>query len=109
MVKHFINNGKKGIAFVGAIGSLSVASERYKGYKKALKDFSLKFDEKLVVKINVEIEHEKLNEQIKKLLKSKKKIDAIVCAGGQIAYLVGKVLADENISIPKDLYLGEFW
>jgi len=108
MVKHFINNAKKNIAFVGAIESLSVARERYKGYKKALKDFNIKYDKNLVVSIKVEIDQILLQEQIKALLKSKKKIDAIVCAGGQIAYLVGKVLNEQHISIPNEIALGEF-
>lgn len=108
MVKHFINNGKKRIAFVGAIESLSVAEDRYKGYKKALKDFKIQYDGNLVVPIKVEIDHVELKEQIRSLLKSEKKIDAIVCAGGLITYSVGLVLFEQNISIPNDIALGEF-
>jgi len=108
ITKYFIERKKKRIAFTGAIKELSVAYNRFLGYKKALSDYGIKFDKNLIVPIDYEIDDKILMSKIRNFVKSGAEFDAFISTGGLIAYLVGIVLKSEGYSISKDILLGEF-
>ncbi len=108
ITKYFIERGKRKIAFVGAIEKLSVAYNRFLGYKKALSDYKIKFNKKLIIPIDYEIDDKILMNKVRKFINSGNEFDAFISTGGLIAYLVGIVLKNEGYSISKDILLGEF-
>lgn len=108
ITRHFLKNKKKNIIFVGSVNTLSVADDRFKGYKKALKEYNINFNENSSVYVDYEIEEDVLKNKIRKFVKSGQKFDSFICAGGVIAYNVGLVLLEEGYSIPEDVLLGEF-
>ena len=105
-----INLGGKqfNIVFVGSVDTLSVANDRFKGYKKALKEFGAPFNPDLRIEVDYAIEEERLKKKIWDFIKSGQKFDSFICAGGYIAYYTGMVLLEAGYSIPDDLLLGEF-
>jgi LacI family transcriptional regulator len=105
---NFITNGRKNIAFIGAINELSVAKERMLGYKKALINSNIQFNDKFVIPISYKIDNEGIKNTVRQFLDKNNNIDGFICAGGEIAYLTGLVLLENGYSIPGDVLLGEF-
>lgn len=108
ITRHFLSKEKRNIVFVGSVATLSVASDRFKGYKKALKEFGVAFNPNLQIEIDVTIEEGRLKKKITDFINSGQEFDSIICAGGYIAYYTGMVLLEAGYSIPEELLLGEF-
>lgn len=108
LTNYCIKDKRKNIAFIGAFHKLSVADERMQGYKKALENSNIKFDEELIIPIDYKINNDELMNTVRAFIESGKKIDAFICAGGLIAYLVGLVLLEKGYTIPDDILFAEF-
>ncbi len=108
ITRHFLSEGKRNIVFIGSVETLSVANDRFKGYKKALKEFGVPFNPDFKIEVDVAIDEGRLKNKIKDFIKSGQKFDSCICAGGYIAYYTGMVLLETGYSIPEDLLLGEF-
>ncbi|KQM75949.1 transcriptional regulator [Pedobacter sp. Leaf216] len=100
-IQSFIDQGKKNIALVTTDINVEQIVERYEGYKKALEDNGIKYDESLVLKIHFNQEESETIEQIKVLLENKK-VDAVLFATNYLAISGLKVLKKINKKIGDD-------
>jgi LacI family transcriptional regulator len=100
-IQSFIEQGKKNIALVTTDINVEQIVERYDGYKKALEDNGIKYDENLVLKIHFNQEESETISQIKQLLEQKK-IDAVLFATNYLAISGLKVLKQINKKIGDD-------
>jgi len=103
-IESFIKQGKNNIALVTTDVDVEQIIERFEGYKKALTDNGLPFDESLVLHIPFHQSELETIQQIKELLTSKT-IDAVLFATNYLAISGLKVLKemdkklDDNFAI----------
>ncbi|GAA4209864.1 LacI family DNA-binding transcriptional regulator [Pedobacter jeongneungensis] len=100
-IQSFIDQGKKNIALVTTDINVEQIVERYDGYKKALEDNGIKYDENLVLKIHFNQEESETISQIKQLFEQKN-IDAVLFATNYLAISGLKVLKQINKKIGDD-------
>jgi len=103
---HLINQGCKRIAHITSSLKRNVYAERKRGYKQALEDHKLKFDEKLVI-----IDGFKEDDAIrsaKRILSMKNLPDGIFITNDFCAAVVMQILKDAGIRIPKDIAIVGF-
>jgi DNA-binding LacI/PurR family transcriptional regulator len=101
-----IHKGREKILFLGPNTGITVAKDRFEGYKSALKDNGILFNPDLVVQTfrNSADSYKKMD----CFLNKKIKIDGVVSVGGLITYGAGKAILEHKLSIPDDVILGEF-
>ncbi|OLS02668.1 LacI family DNA-binding transcriptional regulator [Tissierella creatinophila] len=97
--KHLIDLGHKKIACVTGPQYLSESNDRLRGYKQALDDGSIEYDEELIVEGNYHIESGV--SAVNKLIE--KDFTAIFAFNDMMAYGVLKGLKTYNLSIPHDI------
>jgi len=103
---HLINQGCKRVAHITSSLKRNVYAERKRGYKQALEDHKLKFDEKLVI-----IDGFKEDDAIrsaKRILSMKNLPDGIFITNDFCAAVVMQILKDAGIRIPKDIAIVGF-
>ncbi|WP_325360681.1 LacI family DNA-binding transcriptional regulator [Albibacterium sp.] len=100
-VESFITRGKKNIAFVSIDLQVQQIEERYIGYKKAIDDNGLKFNERLALKIPFNQPKEDTVNQIKSLLTTES-IDAILFATNYLALSGLTAINELNKKINED-------
>lgn len=106
---HLIKQGCRRIAHVTNSPHLSITRERLEGYKKALDENNIAFDEKLVQychhggMIYAEIE-----EAVARLLKSKQRPDAVLAASDRITTSSLKAFRDAGVKVPEEIALIGF-
>lgn len=107
--EHLLRSGYKRIAHVTISPHLSIAKERLAGYKAALADSNVPFDESLVkyCKYGGLIISE-TEQAINALLHLPKKVDSIVAASDKLSTGCLSTLAKRNIKIPDDMALVGF-
>ena len=98
--QHLIDQGCKRIAHLAGDRSFEIYKDRCSGYKKALIDNGIEFDEKYVVPTKSEVEDGKL--AVKKLLKMKNPPDAIFSSSDFVALGAIQELKEQGIKIPED-------
>jgi len=100
-IENFITQGKKRIALVTTDIDVQQITERFEGYKKALLDYGLPYNEDLVVKIHFNQDEEATFEQIKSLF-GNREIDAVLFATNYLAISGLKVLKQIDKKIGAD-------
>ncbi len=103
---HLVQQGCKRIAIITSSLKRNVYSERMRGYKQALQDNHLKYDEKLLI-----IDGLKEDDAIrsaKKILALKSLPDSIFITNDFVAVVVMQVLKDAGIRIPQDIAIVGF-
>ena len=105
--KHLIDQGCKKIAHVST-GDLNIEifRERFAGYKQALYDNNIPFNEEYVLTTKSNIEDGR--EAVKKLFSLKNKPDAIFSASDFVALGAIKELQEMKIKVPKDVAIVGF-
>jgi LacI family transcriptional regulator len=108
VTKHLISQGRKRIMHLGGNMLLNVYAERLRGYKQALHDHQLPFDEKLVITGN--LTEECGTDTATQLLqrKPKDRPDAIFCANDTSAVYCMITLKAAGIRIPEDIAFAGF-
>lgn len=105
---HLIMQGHKRIMHLGGNMLLNVYSERLRGYKQALQDHKLPFDEKLLMTGNLTEEcGTNTAAQILKL-KPKDRPDAVFCANDTSAVYCMIALKNAGVRIPEDIAFAGF-
>jgi LacI family transcriptional regulator len=107
VTKHLIDNGCNRIMHLGGNLLRNVYADRLRGYKQALHDHKMKFDEKLlfISKLNEEAGAE----AAKLLLKmGDKKPDGVFAANDTVAVYCMLKLKEAAIRIPKDIAFAGF-
>lgn len=99
--KYLIENGHENIGIVtGKIKTGGVASERYLGYKDALKEFDIPIIEKNVFEGNVDFE---FGIQVAKQISKNKELTAVFAIADILALGLIKGLKSVGINIPEDI------
>ncbi|HEV9038174.1 MAG TPA: LacI family DNA-binding transcriptional regulator [Puia sp.] len=107
--EHLIHSGFKRIAHLTISPHLSITKERLAGYKAALADHRLPFDEAMVkyCKYGGLVEEE-TEEAVKGLLSLSKRPDAIVAASDKLSTGCLAVLARKKIRVPDEMGIVGF-
>lgn len=105
-VEHLIKTGCKRIAFIGGPDSLYVSDQRLRGYRDAIRNYNIAFDEELV--IHCKDLHTDPTEATHKLLDLPQRPDAIFCMNDPVAILAMQVLKEKGIRIPDEISLVGF-
>jgi len=107
ITKHLIDNGCRRIMHLGGNLLRNVYSERLKGYKQALRDHKISFDEKLVLisKLNEETGTEAAKLIIKM---ATKRPDGVFAANDTAAVFCMMKLKEAGIRIPRDVAFAGF-
>jgi LacI family transcriptional regulator len=108
VTQHLITQGAKRIMHLGGNMLLNVYSERLRGYKQALQDHKLPFDEKLVLTGNMTEEWG--TEAANQILKwhAKDRPNAVFCANDTVAVYCMIALKAAGIRIPEDIAFAGF-
>lgn len=106
--QYLISLGHKRIAFLAAeISNHSIAELRYEGYKKALSDHGIEFDEELVM-IADSFQIHSGYEVIKKRLKEKADFTAVFAISDMLAIGACKWMLSSGRRIPEDISVMGF-
>lgn len=107
-IEHLIVNGYQNIAHINSESKLNLATDRFDGYTKALSDYNISYQKKLVKFCNTNSLNESLEVAIKQLMNLAKKPDAIFTATDQITTKSLAILTQLNYKIPQDIALIGF-
>jgi len=99
VVKKLIRNGRSRIALVTNIGFGDVSDKRAEGYRQALVDGGLNYDESLVLKL---VYHSIDEDVIKKFFESRK-VDAVLCVNEIFAIHSMGIVQNMGFSVPEDI------
>ncbi|MBC7934717.1 MAG: LacI family DNA-binding transcriptional regulator [Rhizobacter sp.] len=109
LTKHLLENGYKKIAHITSSPELSIAIERLEGYKKALAEYNVPFDEELVKHcLHGGMLIEETEKAVDELLKLEKSPDAIMTASDRITINTITILHNKNIAIPEKIAVAGF-
>ena len=103
VIEKFIKNNRKKIGFLAGPQTISTAKERLEGYKKALKDYNIKCNEKLILYGDFTLKSG--YDLGKKILK--RKIDAIYISNNSMTLGFLKALKELNID-SKDMEIATY-
>lgn len=98
---YLTRTGHKHIAIVLGRGDLNIYGQRFEGYKDALKNAGIEFDEQLVIHENSG--DNGLYQGVTELLKSNTKIDAIFATNDHKAIITMKAVNDLGLKMPDDI------
>lgn len=104
--EHLIQEGCKRIAHLSGDINLEIYRNRFEGYKAALKDYHLPFDEKLVVQTSSKIESG--IQAVVELWELENKPDAIFSAGDYAALGAIQELKNKKVKIPEEVCVVGF-
>lgn len=104
--EHLIEQGCKRIVIVTANLSRNVYAQRLKGYKDALRDYNIKFDESLV--LIKDLSEKCGREAALQILKMKNRPDAAFITNDFSAAVCMQTLKEKGIRIPEDIAIVGF-
>ena len=99
--EYLIKKEHKRILYISGPLHISSASERLKGYKRALKEYKITFEEKLVKGYTAKMD--KAYALMRKILKERLDFTAIFTFSDFLAFGVTKALREERLKIPDDI------
>ena len=105
-VCHLIEKGRKKIVFITGALTSTTAKDRHEGYKKALKDNGIEYNEKYVKA--GEFRSDWGITSTNQILDEGLTFDAVFCGNDLIAISVLKVLKSRGYDIPKDISVVGF-
>lgn len=103
---HLIGQGCKRIVHIGGNVLRNVYSDRYNGYRKALADNGIEFDQKYVFTSDLTVESAKVISR--KLLKMKPRPDAVFTSNDTTAVTVMVEIQEAGLDIPNDIAVVGF-
>ncbi len=104
---HLIKQGYKNIAHITSSSHLFITKKRLEGYKKALEDYKIKFNENLVRYCDHGgMDIEEVRNNIISLFSSKNAPDAIISAGDRITTVMISVMKNQSSIKKKIAYIG---
>lgn len=103
---HLIEQGCKRIVHVTSSLKRNVYSERYKGYRKALSDFKIKFDDNLL--IVGDLSEKSGIETAKRILEMKPWPDGAFFTSDFVAAVCMRTLKEHGVNIPDDIAIVGF-
>ncbi|MGC1242375.1 MAG: LacI family DNA-binding transcriptional regulator [Chryseosolibacter sp.] len=106
MTQHLIEQGCRRIAHITANLKRNVYAERLRGYKQALSDHGIAFDEKMVFINN--LEEAATMEAIGAILKMDPMPDAVFCSNDSSAVICIREIKKAGVRIPEQIAVGGF-
>lgn len=106
MTKHFIDLGHTKIAFLGVSPEFTVTVDRLRGYRKALEDRGMPFDDEMVVE--GKFVDDTGYELIKKLLDRGKTPSGVIACDDLLAFGAIKYLTENGLKVPEDIAIAGF-
>jgi LacI family transcriptional regulator len=107
--EHLIRSGFKRIAHLTISPHLSITKERLAGYKAALADNRIPFDESLIKYCKYGgLHEEEMDQAVESLLTQSNKPDAIVAASDKLSTGCLAALAKKKVRVPEDIGLVGF-
>lgn len=104
--QHLIEQGCKKIAHVTSSLKRNVYSQRYKGYRDALFDHNIEFDEKMLIVSDLS---EKAGEEAAlQIMKMKPLPDGVFVTNDFVAAVCMRTLKEHGVSIPEDIAVVGF-
>mgnify|MGYP001434149058 CR=1 FL=1 len=100
---HLLETGKTKIAFIAADIEHPSIKNRFEGYKKALEDKGIKFDQSICITDENYPARDNGYNAAKRLLKKNKKIDAIFACNDAMAIGVMQYLKEKEIKVPEEI------
>jgi len=101
-IESFIKQGKKKISLVTTDIDVEQITARLEGYKKALEDHDITYDENLVLRVHFNQEENETRAQMEELFRTVE-TDAVLFATNYLAISGLKVLKQANINVGKNL------
>ncbi len=109
LTKHFIENGFRKIGQVTSSHDLSITNERLEGYRKALAEYDIPFNEAYIKYCNHGgMSIEEIESSIQELLDMKEPPDALFTASDRITIGSFAYLHKKNIRIPEQMAIAGF-
>lgn len=106
LTKHFIDNGHKKIAFIGVTDKYMVTIDRLNGYKQALSDNGITFDENLVV--NGEFMKNNASSMVEDLFDRKINFTGLIAEDDYQAFSAVSYLNSNSLTVPDDIAVAGF-
>lgn len=106
ITKHLIQQGCRRIAHLTANLNRNVYQKRFEGYKAALKEFSIPYDEKLLFVTG--LNKEEVTAATKKMLKMKTRPDGLFATGDFAAAISIQVFKEAGLKVPDDIAVAGF-
>lgn len=106
LARHFLAKGRRHIAFIGLTARIVVAEDRFEGYRKALKEAGIPFDERLVVGGQFMGGDEQA--MTEELLRRGVPFDGIIAADDFQALAAMAVLAKRGVRVPQAVSVAGF-
>lgn len=106
MTKHLIDQGSRRIVHITANLKRNVYADRLRGYKQALQDHQLAYDEKLLFVNN--LTEDACMDAIRSILKMDPMPDGIFCSNDSSAVICIRELKKAGIRIPEQIAVGGF-
>ena len=100
-INHLISMGHRSIAFVKADSPISSNTERFEGYKQALSESNIPFNEDIILTIPLTGGENKA--KIREFIKANPQCTAIVAFSDILAYEVINTLNSLGISVPEEV------
>jgi len=104
--EHLIRQGCRNIAHFTSIGKLSIYKERLRGYREALANNDIAYNEDLVIESNLQVDDGRTS--MLKLLNSKVRPDGVFSASAFGAMGALLTLKEKNIRIPDEVAIVGF-
>lgn len=102
--KHLIDNGYKRIGHLSNSEYLSITKERLAGYKQALSDHKIAYDESLIQEcMHGGMIYEEVDKSMNALMKLRQKPDAIFASADKLTTNCLRYCKSKKIKIPEDL------
>lgn len=109
VTKHLIDAGYKKIAHLSSAAHLSISIERLEGYKAALKDNKIPYNDSYIKNCNHGgMIYQELEEAVKSLMNLKDKPDAIFSGGDKLTVSCLSILNELKIKVPEEVALAGF-
>jgi DNA-binding LacI/PurR family transcriptional regulator len=106
MTKYFIEKGHRDIAFIGISPEYMVTLDRLEGYKRALSDFGLPYNENLIV--NSQFMEGNGYNMMKLLTGRKEPFTGVVASDDFQAFAAINFLNERGINVPDDIAVAGF-
>lgn len=106
LTQHFIEKGRKKIAYIGVSPKYMVTVDRFNGYKLALKNNGIEFDSDLVV--SGEFMKNNASTMVKSLIDKKADFNGLIAADDYQAFSAVSYLNNCGKSVPGDIAVAGF-
>lgn len=106
LTKYFIEKGHKDIAFIGVSPEHMVTLDRLNGYKKALSDSGIQYNENLIV--NGQFMENNGYEMTKILFERGEKFTGVIASDDFQAFSVINYLNERGLNVPSDVAVAGF-